>query len=176
MILDREYATPEPLHGTAHIKLGHGEWTIVDADKEDLLNKYLWYSTKQGYAVTNIKKEDGTWKTGVRMHRMILQTDMLVDHINGDTLDNRITNLRPCTDKQNAYNAKKQDRSVYKGVFNERKPTPGQINTWYAHIQVDKIQKHLGSFQTGEQAAKAYDVAAIKHFGEFAKTNFERIT
>jgi hypothetical protein len=97
----------------------------------------------------------------------------VVDHINGDALDNRRLNLRKCTQKENVRNRRKETKrktsSQYKGVHrtytNMKKP-------WRADIRVDKKKRWLGRYKTEEGAAKAYDKAARKFFGEFACCNF----
>ena len=91
-----------------------------------------------------------------------------LDHINHNRLDNRIENLRECSHLQNLMNVPKRARnkSGYKGV------SWHQNNCWVAHITLYKKNIYLGSFVNIIDAAKAYDVAATKHFGEFAYRNF----
>jgi len=94
------------------------------------------------------------------------------DHINHNGLDNRKANLRLATRSQNAWNrqkAKIKSRSKYKGVswYNRGK-------RWSVRIQVNRKQKFLGIFEDEIEAAKAYDRAARKYFGEFAELNFEK--
>lgn len=96
------------------------------------------------------------------MHREILNLDKgdnsIVDHINGEGWDNRKSNLRIVTSKQNSENARAQSRtSVYKGVY---LPTP----KWRASIRVGGKKIALGTFNSEEQAALAYDEAARKYF------------
>jgi hypothetical protein len=91
-----------------------------------------------------------------------------IDHINGDALDNRRENLRLCTLHQNCMNKTKAWGAVeYKGVFLSR-------GLYRAHITVSGRRVYLGGFEEPEKAARAYDVAALKCFGDFAATNFER--
>ena len=93
-----------------------------------------------------------------------------IDHINGVRDDNRWENLRLATHTQNIMNANiyKNNTSGYKGVYCSKKT---KINKWRASIRIDKILKHLGCFDTLSGAARAYNKAAKKHFGEFANLN-----
>jgi hypothetical protein len=103
------------------------------------------------------------------MHRLIMNTPkgMDTDHINGDSLDNRRCNLRICTHAQNQRNLKKiLGNNKYKGVSLFKK-----TQKWRARIQINRMGLHLGYFDTEEEAAKAYNEAAEKHFGEFSRIN-----
>lgn len=107
------------------------------------------------------------------MHREIAMPDpaLQVDHVNGDTLDNRRENLRCATKDQNQQNRRKTGRasSQWKGVWRHH-----QNETWCAEIKVNKEKIGLGSFKSEEAAARAYDAAARRWFGEFARLNFPR--
>ncbi len=83
-------------------------------------------------------------------------------------LNNRRSNLRSATTQQNARNRKvrSDNKSGYKGVSKRR-------TTFAATISIDKGKRlHLGTFRSAEDAARAYDSAAQKYFGEFARVNF----
>jgi hypothetical protein len=106
------------------------------------------------------------------MHREVANTPdgFMCDHINGNALDNRKANLRSATAFQNCWNARKHSKSCsskYKGVWFHK-----GIRKWTAMITVRRKRIHLGVFEDETEAAKAYDKAAKKHFGKFAKLNF----
>jgi hypothetical protein len=90
-----------------------------------------------------------------------------VDHINGNTLDNREANLRIATPIQNAMNSHKKSRGAgrYKGIEKSG-------NAWVARIRVDGKPHYIGSFESQENAAKAYDSMARTHYGDYARLNF----
>lgn len=149
----------------AKIPLGknakHG-YALVDK-KFSYLDKYAW-SLKTGYATTTIRRK------GVLMHRLIMHPSIIeqIDHKNGLKLDNRTRNLRICTDNQNKYNTGKYKNNTtgFKGV--EFMPKSGRYRT---RLRVDKKAIHIGCFQTAIDAARAYDIAAMKMHGEFARIN-----
>lgn len=91
---------------------------------------------------------------------------MEIDHINGISTDNRLCNLRFCTHAQNLMNRSKRKNTdcKYKGVVKA-------YNGFKAQIVSGGKNYHLGTFKTQEDAAIAYNVAATKHFGEYARLN-----
>lgn len=107
--------------------------------------------------------------SNISLHRFLAgagETDV-VDHINGDTLDNRRANLRVCTRQQNGWNRRPNAKSLsgLKGV----RPQGGK---WVASIRVNSVRTHLGTFSCRLEAGRAYDDAARRHFGDFAFLNF----
>ena len=104
------------------------------------------------------------------MHRLIIDcpVNMQTDHINGNGLDNRKSNLRVCYNYQNARNQKLRpnSNSGFKGVslIKDR-------NKWVAQIKVNGKVKYLGAYTLKEEAARAYNKAAKELFGEFAWLN-----
>ena len=92
-----------------------------------------------------------------------------VDHINGDRSDNRISNLRLCSQLQNNQNKSlaTNNKSGFKGVFYR-----AHSRKYQALITVNGIQKYLGRYERAEDAARVYDAACIEFFGAYAKPNF----
>lgn len=149
--------------------VGNTEKVFVDDEDYDWLNNYRWYLGKFGckyYAVTEINL------VPVSMHRFILNAlpNIQIDHKDGNSLNNCRENLRVATSQENARNRKKIKRkcsSSYKGVIFIK--SRGKFR---ADINTGNVRICLGYFKSEIDAAKAYDEAAIKYFGEFAKTNF----
>ncbi len=175
--------TAQPdLDGVREISLLRGQIALVDEQDYERISAYRWLVSANGYAVR------ACFIAGKRvfllMHREVLGLPnasqannrkgnvVQVDHIDGNKLNNVRANLRPCTPSQNQGNRKKVVRvdgaitSCYKGV---RRSEPGK---WVARILVDGRTRHLGTFVDEIAAAKAYDAAALAHWGRFAKTNF----
>ena len=156
------------------IPLTQGKFAIVDDEDYEELSKYNWYAWRGNgtyYAVRSIGKYPNRSKE--RMHRRIMKAHkgQEVDHINRDSLDNRRCNLRLCTRSQNMANMssyRKNCSSKYKGVSWDK-----IHRKWVAYICRGK-QRRLGFFISEIDAAKAYDEAAIKLFGEYANKNFSR--
>ena len=128
---------------------------VWSAEKRVLKN-----GTINFYFMTRIEGKD------VLLHRLIMNApkDKIVDHEDHNTLNNLRTNLRLCTHSGNAAN--KVPRGQYKGIFWSK-----QKNKWQAEITKDYKLKHLGTFDTPEEAAKAYNTAAEQIHGEFAYLN-----
>jgi hypothetical protein len=160
------------------IKLNRGFVTKVDNADYDSLNKWQWTVAKRKNVYYATRTEYPSNKL-ILMHREILGVDKnhRVDHRDMDGLNNQRFNLRECTSSQNAMNGNgRSGSSIYRGV-SIRKRVPckkdplGLRNRYIARIGVGFKEIFLGRFNSEEDAAKAWNEAAIKYFGEFAKLN-----
>lgn len=150
------------------IQLTQGKVAIVDDDDFEWLAQWKWHTDKNGYAIRNVRISTGV-RTTLKMHRVILGLKkgdgFDVDHINETRSDNRKSNLRKATRSENLRNQGKYKNNTtgFKGVLWHK------INKkWTAQIQIYGKGKHLGCFNTPEEASKAYEKAALELHGEFA--------
>jgi len=150
----------------------HGHVILVDDEDYEALSAFKWClnSGKNKYAIRRTTNAEGGHLQ--LMHRQIMgvgrfsDNGIYVDHINGNTLDNRKENLRLATNQQNAVNSRKpkNNTSGLKGVIFYPKQ-----NRWRAFIKFNYKQIHLGMFGTKEEAHAAYCAKAIELYGEFAR-------
>lgn len=149
------------------IVLTKGKYAFVDDEDYEIISKTKWYA---GSRKGQDKYYAMNWKG--RMHRFILKAkkNQEVDHINGNTLDNRKENLRICDSSQNKANSviSSRNTSGYKGVYRSK---TNKHKKWIANIKAYGVVYRLGYFHKKEDAAKAYNKKAIELFGEFARLN-----
>lgn len=146
-----------------------GGRVLVDDDDLPTVEPYKWYVRRSGhtaYALTNVRTPEGR-QTTLLMHRLLLDVGpgWHVDHANGDGLDNRRANIRPASSSQNQANqhALTRNTSGFRGVdFRDGR--------WRARITIGYRSVNLGRFDSAEDAARAYEAAARRHFGEFVGT------
>jgi hypothetical protein len=156
------------------IYLGDDEWAIVEPADYYRLGHLKWHlkgsTAKKFYAVRDVKTGPGQTRQ-LGLHREIMNEPkgLLVDHKNNDSLDNRKANLRPATRSQNRQNVpkRKNTSSRFIGVSYSK-----EEKKWRARITYKGKRIHLGWFDNEIDAARAYDAAARKYYGEFAKVNF----
>jgi hypothetical protein len=151
---------------TRMIPLTRGKVALVDAEDFDVLSERSWCLGAGGrYPVSRVGGKV------VCMHRLLMTPEqgLEVDHISGDTFDNRRANLRLCTIQENHFNRRRYSNgsSGYKGVSWYR-----PYSKWRAYATKAGRTHHLGYFDAAEDAAHAYDAAACNLFGEFAYLNF----
>jgi hypothetical protein len=156
------------------ISLGQCQWTIVDPDDYYRFGGFKWCVVGRNgkfYAVSGFKVSPQEIKL-VRLHREIMKAPdgLLVDHRNCDSLDNRRENLRLATHAQNMFNRpKRKSKASSKFIGVSFDPDRGK---WIARIHYQYKQIWLGRFNAEIEAARAYDLAALKYHGEFACLNF----
>lgn len=143
-------------------------FALVDDGDFDAVAAYKWRPVRPRnvtYALANLPRRDGHGT--LYMHRLILGASGHADHINGDGLDNRRSNLRVASYAQNAANVDQPaGASRFKGVSRSR-----SSGRWRAYIRTNYRQVHIGTFDTEEDAARAYDRVASAMWGEFARLN-----
>ena len=151
------------------ISLTQRKVAIVDDIDYDRLTCWKWY-VHEGYAARKSSRLVG--HKVILMHREIMNppAHLLVDHRNNDGLDNRRANLRLATHSENSYNrpkTKAKTTSQYIGIYLEKR-----TGRWTVKIRANGKRLWLGRFESEIEAAKAYDEAAKKYHGEFARLNF----
>lgn len=161
-------------HLTGHevyaFRLATGEVCVVDKEDKPKVFGYNWRKNRHGHVEAVIEGRK------VFIHQLVLSErpeGTIPDHIHGDKLDNRKSQLRPATSLQNRRNRKKREgaTSKYTGVY-----WSSTQNRWVASIQskgTDGKRNHrrLGSFLKEEDAARAWNKAALAEYGEFAPLN-----
>jgi hypothetical protein len=167
-----QYSDKRPIRiegDIAYVPLTQGREAIIDAEDAEDVGRYGWFcSVHKGkpYARRNTRREDGT-KYGVYLHRDLISDagDLDIDHINGDGLDNRRSNLRLATRSQNMMNAKTvaTNSSGYRGVSWQKSK-----RKWRATICVSGRKTYLGDFKDIEEANAAYVSASLRLHGVFS--------
>lgn len=158
---------------THAIQLSKGLVATVDDADYLVVSQFKWTASKNGgkwYAVRTIKVGHRQYRHQY-LHRFLMgePVGMIVDHKDGDGLHCERANMRVCTKTQNNRNtgAKRNKASRYKGVHWAKDKA-----RWRAYIKLNGKAMGLGHFKDEVEAARAYDLAARQHYGEFARVNF----
>lgn len=155
---------------TKLIPLTQGKFSIVDDKDYDFLMQWKWYFNKNGnYAERTTSEKKNGRKTSIKMHINIMGgSAFLIDHIDGNTLNNQKSNLRYCSYAENARNQRKRlgTSSRYKGIYWVTKRSK-----WHCRIMINYKYICIGYFDCEKEAAQAYNKAAIIYHGDFAKLN-----
>lgn len=137
------------------IPLSKGLFAIVDDCDFEMLSRYKWSAGAIRNYPYAVRRPNG--KT-ILMHRQIMNVsdpNIIVDHIDRNTLNNTRSNLRIANKSINARNKKATGTSKYMGVSLHRG------TKWIAHIKINSKYKHLGVFKDEVEAAKAYNKAVF---------------
>lgn len=152
-----------------HIRLHDGSFAIVDAEDSDLVRGRHWSAIRSNGKIyaAHVAQIGGKTKT-TYMHRLLCNVDckMTVDHINGNSLDNRRANLRQATHSENMRNVglTRANTSGAKGVHWLK-----AASKWQARIRHQGKRIHLGLFENLDDARAAYQSAAARLHGEFCR-------
>jgi hypothetical protein len=155
----------------AYITLSQGYEAIIDAADVVIVGQYCWSAeVKSNYVAAHRKQPIGNGKCkNLYLHRAIMQPPehLVVDHIDGNPLNNRRSNLRLASKAENGRNAKlsRANSTGLKGVTWDRR-----YKKWRAQITCNKINRNLGRFDCPQKAHQAYLKAAQELFGEFARS------
>jgi len=152
------------------VPLSRGMFALVDDSDYEAVIRHRWFVQPGRYSLYAARriKTDGKRRL-LFLHRFLLPESTQIDHKNGDGLDNRRDNIRPCDHRTNNRGLRRKasgSSSRFRGVFFDK-------GKWVAQIRVDRA-RHLGYFTSEVLAAEAYDAAARKYFGEFASPNFPK--
>lgn len=156
--------------GELYVPLADGLFALIDEIDGVVVGRHSWRRQTKPGAMTSYVHG---WVAGrtVQLHRFVwaaagLPFAPVLDHVNGDGLDCRRSNLRPATPSQNRANSRPRQlaSSQFKGVAWHR-----QMRKWQAQIRVDGKDRYLGLYSDERAAAEAYDRAALEAYGEFAR-------
>ncbi|WP_238537859.1 HNH endonuclease [Zavarzinella formosa] len=155
------------------IELAQGHTAVIDDEDADMILSHKWHASRGScgkvHAVTTAWDRDKQKHHNIRMHRLILgaKPGEMVDHITGDTLDNRRQNLRICTNAENQQNSgQRRGSSKYKGVA-----WYSRHGKWRVMFNWKGKTHFVGYFDSEVEAALAYNKAVLPLAGEFARLN-----
>lgn len=152
-----------------HLTLKCGAVVLLDDEDFEVVSRFSWRLGKRRYVGRSKHIPNSRKSTTVSMHRLIMGLEhgdpRVVDHVDGNPLNNQKANLRIATVTENArnINRKRSNTSGYKGVCWNK-----DVRKWQSNIRSDGRRIHLGLFSTPEEAYAAYCEAALKYHGKFA--------
>lgn len=154
---------------TALVHIG-GRVIIMDAEDVHLLDGWTVSLTRGRVTLRGTSSEPHVFQTSLYRAVMGAPAGTDVDHISGDTLDNRKINLRICTHAENLRNCKSwsTSKSPFKGCYQRKCGGPKR---WRARIQFDGKSIYIGCYLTAEEAAEAYNAKAVELHGQYARLN-----
>jgi len=149
--------------------IGKNAIMLISKESFELVIQFVWYLGKDGYPITH-GTDDNKIKfgRGKKIHKLLMNAPkgQVIDHINRDRLDNRLTNLRICTPKENSYNRSRPKNNEYKGVVKQSN------GLWTAQLTKDGQVYKIPDIVDKKLAAETYDLMAEEMFGEYAGKNF----
>lgn len=146
---------------------------LFDDDDVMLLFNYRWHLARRSKRCVYASSRINSGGDGIYMHQLIMRppNGLVVDHINGNGLDNRRCNLRLATIALNLRNTPPLNGRKFKGVYYAKRGKTPLKKSWAAKLHTAKKDLHLGYFKTEIEAARAYNKAAKEYFGDFAWLN-----
>jgi hypothetical protein len=167
-------APPDPPDDrVCFVPLTQGYYAAVDAADFQRVNRYKWCLSRSGHQLYAQRRTGGRT---IRMHQFIMNPPKgrVVDHVDGNGLNNRRENLRICTRQQNAWNCRRRKQghasSQFIGVCCDKR----HPDRFYAKIKCGDLKLTLGPFDTPIEAARARDAKAVELHGKFACLNFPK--
>ncbi len=158
---------------TCQVFFRDGNSFLIDAEDLKLIEGVSWSRGKRGYPVSHTSRKDPNGHKAITLHRLLLgfPKEMDIDHISGDKMDNRKSNLRVCTHEQNMFNQKlRATNSSGNGVSYHK-----QARKFEAYIHIDGKKKYLGLYSSLESASAARDAATRQYCGEYGRLNADLV-
>lgn len=166
--------------GIVYMDVG-GRVCLLDEEDLPLVIKYRWHlrrqkNKKRGHddAIEYPVFKNSDHKKAIVMYHLIMpiQPGQVIDHINGNRMDNRKSNMRVCSQRENSKNngISRNNKSGYKGVFRDKRYKNREV--WLFSLKNDDKTIDVTGFASPEEAAKAYDAKAIELHGPYARLNF----